>query len=110
VLAANAGPFGLSASVWSRDRREARRLAENLDAGMVSINDAVTPSVHASAPFGGIKSSGFGRTRGPLGLLEFAHPQSLQTRRPGGYRPQLFPYPGRIAGLMGAYLRAFHRG
>ena len=35
-----------------------------LEAGMVAVNEAVTPSAHASAPFGGCKSSGFGRIRG----------------------------------------------
>ncbi|MEA2632298.1 MAG: hypothetical protein QOE66_2517, partial [Chloroflexota bacterium] len=68
VEAANASPFGLSASVWGRDLHAARALARRLEAGMVAINEAVTQSAHAAAPFGGIKASGFGRTRGALGL------------------------------------------
>ncbi len=109
VIAANASPFGLAASVWGRDRAEARRVADRLDVGMVTINDAVAPSAHASAPFGGVKSSGFGRTRGTLGLREFAQPRTIQERAPGGDRPQLFPYSGRMAAIMRWYLLGFHR-
>lgn len=108
VAAANASPFGLAASVWGRDIHEARRLADRLEVGMVSINDAVAPSAHASAPFGGVKASGFGRTKGWLGLREFAQPQTLTARGPGGFRPQLFPYSGRLARLMAGYIRLMH--
>jgi acyl-CoA reductase-like NAD-dependent aldehyde dehydrogenase len=92
VEAVNRSPFALAASIWGRDRRGARSLAEHLHAGMVTINDAVTPTAHASAPFGGAKASGFGRTKGPSGLLEFAQPQVIFERSVGGFRPQLFPY------------------
>jgi acyl-CoA reductase-like NAD-dependent aldehyde dehydrogenase len=96
VAAANQSPFALAASVWGRDRRQARRLAGLLHAGMVTINDAVTPTAHASAPFGGSKSSGFGRTKGPIGLREFAQPQVVFERGTGGFRPQLFPYNSSV--------------
>lgn len=108
VNAANSGPYGLAASVWGRDRRLARSLADRLDAGMVSVNDAVAPSAHAAAPFGGVKGSGIGRTRGLIGLREFVQPQTLHTRRAGGLRPQLFPYSRRVEHAMNIYLRMFH--
>jgi hypothetical protein len=59
---------------------------------MVTINDAVTPTAHASAPFGGTKASGYGRTKGPVGLREFAQTQVVFQQSTGGIRPQLFPY------------------
>jgi acyl-CoA reductase-like NAD-dependent aldehyde dehydrogenase len=108
VDAANAGPFGLAASVWGRDLVAARAVARRLHAGMVAVNEAVTPAAHAAAPFGGIKASGFGRTRGALGLREFTQPQTLHVRRPGGFRPQLFPYTGRLERLLTLYRRLFH--
>jgi acyl-CoA reductase-like NAD-dependent aldehyde dehydrogenase len=108
IRAANSGIFGLAASVWGRDRAAARAVAQRLDAGMVAINDAVTPSAHASAPFGGVKGSGYGRTRGPLGLLEFVQSQTLHDRSPGGFRPQLFPYTLSMERILGVYRRLFH--
>jgi acyl-CoA reductase-like NAD-dependent aldehyde dehydrogenase len=108
VSAANAGSYGLSASVWGRDLAVAKGLARRLGAGSVSVNDAVFPTAHASAPFGGIKASGYGRTHGPIGLREFAQPQVLFARRSGGLRPHLFPYSGRVARVLTVYRRWFH--
>lgn len=77
---------------------------------MVCINEAVTPTAHAGAPFGGCKASGFGRTHGALGLREFAQPQVLFDRRPGGFRPQLFPYSrsAAVKQFLAVYRRLFH--
>jgi acyl-CoA reductase-like NAD-dependent aldehyde dehydrogenase len=108
VAAANEGPFGLAASVWSRDLRAAWDVAGRIQAGMVAVNDAVTPAAHAAAPFGGVKASGFGRTRGEHGLREFVQPQTVQVRRPGGFRPHLFPYLGRLERFLRLYLHVFH--
>ncbi|HWE35088.1 MAG TPA: aldehyde dehydrogenase family protein, partial [Isosphaeraceae bacterium] len=108
IHAANAGPFGLSASVWGRDRRRARALAERLEAGMVAINDHVAPSIHAASPFGGVKASGFGRTKGALGLLAFAQARTLHDRPPGGLRPHLPPDDGSLSRLLALYRKVFH--
>ena len=109
VAAANASPFGLAASVWSRRARDARALADRLHAGTVTVNEAVTPTMHASAPFGGTKASGFGRTHGPLGLREFLQPQVVFSRRAGGPRPQTFPYGALpVDAFLRLYRRLFH--
>jgi acyl-CoA reductase-like NAD-dependent aldehyde dehydrogenase len=108
VAAANASPYGLAASVWGRDLRATGDLARRLDAGAVAVNDAVTPTAHASAPFGGTKASGFGRTKGIFGLREFAQPQVLHARKPGGFRPQLFPYSALLERFLAVYRRLFH--
>ena len=110
VAAANASQFALGASVWSKNRKIARSLARRLQAGMVCVNEAVTPTAHAAAPFGGCKASGYGRTHGVLGLREFATPRVFFDRRPGGFRPQLFPYANSrsIERFLSLYRRVFH--
>jgi acyl-CoA reductase-like NAD-dependent aldehyde dehydrogenase len=110
VSLANKSSYALAASVWSADMAVARALARQLHAGMVSINDAVTPASHAAAPFGGAKASGFGRTKGLHGLREFLQPQTQIDRKPGGFRPQLFPYASGSFTIrfLKVYLRIFH--
>lgn len=109
VAAANSSRFGLAASVWGRDLRVARAVASRLEAGIVTINDAVLPTGHASAPFGGVKASGFGRIKGVHGLREFVQPQAVQARRHRGLRPQCFPYSAPLERLLRWYIRIFHR-
>ena len=109
IEAANSGGFGLAASVWGRDRRRAATLAARIQAGSVAVNEAVTTSAHAAAPFGGRGLSGFGRIRGVVGLRELAQTQVIHTRRPGGFRPHLFPYSSRMLTIFAVYRRIFHR-
>ncbi len=63
---ANATPYGLSGSIWSRDIGKALRAAKALQAGVISIN--TNSSVHTEAPFGGYKMSGIGRELGMSAL------------------------------------------
>jgi acyl-CoA reductase-like NAD-dependent aldehyde dehydrogenase len=63
---ANATPYGLSGSVWSRDIGKALRTARGLQAGVISVNS--NSSVHTEAPFGGYKMSGIGRELGMSAL------------------------------------------
>jgi acyl-CoA reductase-like NAD-dependent aldehyde dehydrogenase len=107
VAAANSSRMALAASVWGRDRSAARDVARRVVAGMVCVNEAVTPTASAAAPFGGFKASGFGRTHGLLGLREFVAPQVLFERRAGGFRPQLFPYAN--AATVDRFLRFYRR-
>lgn len=111
IAAANGSRFALAASVWGRDVRRAARVGRRLQAGTVAINDAVTPTGHAGAPFGGGKASGYGRTKGEIGLREFAQPQVVFSRSAGGFRPQLYPYPSSayLEGFFSVYRSLFHR-
>ncbi len=62
IRLANASPYGLSGSIWSRDIGKAIRTAKRVQSGVLSINS--NSSVHTEAPFGGYKMSGIGRELG----------------------------------------------
>jgi acyl-CoA reductase-like NAD-dependent aldehyde dehydrogenase len=70
VQRANDSPFGLSASVWTRDRERAARVASGLEVGTVWTNDLQYSYASGEAPWGGYGSSGFGRTHSKHGLYE----------------------------------------
>jgi acyl-CoA reductase-like NAD-dependent aldehyde dehydrogenase len=70
VALANDTRYGLGASVWTRDVRRGRALAERIDAGMVWINDHAYSRAAAQTPWGGIKDSGTGVTHSKFGLYE----------------------------------------
>jgi len=75
IRLANDTIFGLDASVWSRDRKKARRIARELEVGTVLINDHLVNYAMAELPFGGARQSGFGRVHGLEGLREFVRPK-----------------------------------
>ncbi|TXF77807.1 aldehyde dehydrogenase family protein [Chryseobacterium sp.] len=66
---ANDIPFGLSNSVWTKDKKRQQFFIENLDSGTVSINKET--SSDPRLPFGGAKSSGYGVELSLLALKEF---------------------------------------
>jgi len=69
VFMANDTPFGLAAYFYSSNLSRIYRVAEQLEYGMVGIND--TAISHPAAPFGGVKESGIGREGSRYGLDEF---------------------------------------
>ena len=75
IRAANDSPFGLAASVFTRSRARATRVATQLDAGAVFVNDFVRSM--AELPFGGVKESGFGRELGAWGARAFVNVKTL---------------------------------
>lgn len=89
---ANRSPYGLNASVWSRDHTRARHLAEQLESGNVCINDVIISFANPHLPFGGVKESGIGRYRGPLSLQSFTHSISI-IHDPGKRKRELNWYP-----------------
>jgi len=67
---ANATPYGLSGSIWTRDGARALRMAKAVQAGVLSVNS--NTSVRVNAPFGGTKQSGFGRELGMEALAGYS--------------------------------------
>lgn len=76
----NETEFGLAASVWSADYEYANRIASQVNAGTIVINDFVKSDPRI--PFGGIKHSGFGRELGEAGLRSFLNEKPIITNKP----------------------------
>ncbi|MBX3242861.1 MAG: aldehyde dehydrogenase family protein [Acidobacteria bacterium] len=79
IALANDSEFGLTASVWTRDRSRGRRVAYQIEAGTVTINDVMYTHGIGQTPWGGFKNSGRGRTHGIEGLMELVQPQHIHT-------------------------------
>jgi succinate-semialdehyde dehydrogenase/glutarate-semialdehyde dehydrogenase len=71
VALANDSEFGLSAAVYGSDPEQTRAVADQLESGMVWINQPSGSS--PELPFGGVKRSGYGRELSELGMFEFAN-------------------------------------
>ena len=72
---ATANPYGLAAAIWTNDIKRAHALSRRLNAGTVWINtDGV---MDASLPFGGFKSSGFGRELGSDALDHYTETKTV---------------------------------
>ncbi|PJB78125.1 MAG: succinate-semialdehyde dehydrogenase [Acidobacteria bacterium CG_4_9_14_3_um_filter_49_7] len=77
VQMANDSNLGLTGSVWSRNRKKARKLASQIQAGVVTINDHLMSHALPETSWGGFKESGIGRSHGELGFNEMTQPQTI---------------------------------
>ena len=75
---ANALPFGLAGYVFSNDLSTATRAYEDLEVGMVGVNEMLLAT--AEAPFGGVKESGMGREGGSLGIYDYLTPKYIKIK------------------------------
>ncbi|MFL6090987.1 MAG: succinic semialdehyde dehydrogenase [Aeromicrobium sp.] len=81
VRLANTGEYGLNASVWGQVGT-AKRIAPQIKAGTVNINDGFMASFGSiDAPMGGMRKSGSGRRQGHEGILRYTEPQSVAVQR-----------------------------
>jgi acyl-CoA reductase-like NAD-dependent aldehyde dehydrogenase len=82
VRLANDSPYGLSASVFSKDVERAKDIAVQLDCGAVNINDVVANLMCTTAPMGGWKASGIGARFGAAdGMRKFCRQETIVTPR-----------------------------
>ncbi len=112
VRLANASQFGLSAYVFSEDKRRANRLARRLMAGTVIVNNVIDSYGAPETPWGGVKQSGFGRVHGGAnGLRDYCVAQHVMLERFRPLRRELwwFPYSPRLYRQLRGMTRALFR-
>ncbi|MBV9886936.1 MAG: aldehyde dehydrogenase family protein [Acidobacteria bacterium] len=93
IARANDSRFALAASVWTANTALAKKIAAQLRAGSVMINDTISYYAIAEAPHGGCGLSGWGRAHGKTGLLEMVQTKYIDVdRTPGRAKPWWFRY------------------
>ena len=97
----------LGAAIFSRDENAARHFARQLATGFATINDIIVPTADPRFPFGGVRGSGFGVTRGAEGLLAMTHPQPIAIRRTR-FLPHLEKPQTNDAELFAAFASLIH--
>ncbi len=91
---ANQSQYGLTASVWTKDHSRGMRIADQLEAGAVTVNDHLYTHGLCATEWGGPKESGIGRTHGTLGLYEVAEPKVINWDiMPGLSKKNAFWFP-----------------
>jgi acyl-CoA reductase-like NAD-dependent aldehyde dehydrogenase len=114
IAMANGSYFGLSATVWTRDRGRGERVARQLQVGAVNVNDAVANLFCFALPMGGWKQSGLGtRWGGAAGVHKYCRAQAITTPRGPSLRREMawFPYsPRRMSLILGALRAVAARG
>jgi succinate-semialdehyde dehydrogenase/glutarate-semialdehyde dehydrogenase len=89
VAMANDTAFGLGSYVFTTDAKQAQRVADKIEAGMVYVNVVAADGVEL--PFGGIKRSGFGRELSRYGIEEFINKKLIRTGPPADQSDHRFP-------------------
>ncbi len=111
IALANDSHLGLMGYVFTRDRARGRRIAEQVRAGTVMVNDVLSGYACPEAPFGGVKQSGFGRVHGDEGLREMCEVRHVNYNRiPTTKRePVWFPYRDSLYGTLERVMRLLWR-
>ena len=113
IAQANNSVYGLSASVWSGNRRRALRVAARLRVGSVTINDHLMSHAMPETPWGGFGASGIGRTHGELGFHEMTQPRVVVEDRLHRLPRAMWWYPHDRSvydGLKGAIVAMYGKG
>ncbi|MFF5564199.1 succinic semialdehyde dehydrogenase [Streptomyces sp. NPDC012623] len=104
---ANSLPYGLNASVWTKDAARGHRVAARLRSGTVNINEGYASAYgSARAPMGGMRDSGLGRRHGSEGILKYTEAQTVAQQRLLPMAPSMGLDDERYAALMNRSLRA----
>ncbi|WP_426365616.1 succinic semialdehyde dehydrogenase [Streptomyces sp. E-08] len=104
---ANATPYGLNSSVWTKDSRRGHSVAARLRTGTVNINEGYAPAYGSvQSPMGGMKDSGLGRRHGSEGILKYTEAQTVAQQRLIPLAPSFGMDDEKYAAFMSVSLKA----
>ncbi|MEV6108636.1 succinic semialdehyde dehydrogenase [Streptomyces sp. NPDC051940] len=106
VRRANATPYGLNSSVWTKNARRGRSLAARLRTGTVNVNEGYASAYGSvQSPMGGMGDSGLGRRHGSEGILKYTEAQTVAEQRVLPMAPALGMSDEGYAAFMSRSLR-----
>jgi acyl-CoA reductase-like NAD-dependent aldehyde dehydrogenase len=109
IALANDCSLGLTASIWTRNKKMAMQLANRLEAGTVTVNDHMSSFAEPGAIWGGVKQSGIGRSHGHFGQLDLMNIKYIscdfkKKRKLAWW----FPYDQAMTSFMDKSITLFH--
>ncbi|HEX8104038.1 MAG TPA: aldehyde dehydrogenase family protein [Solirubrobacteraceae bacterium] len=109
VRLANDSPYGLGASVWTKDVTRGEAIARRVEAGAVCVNDAQLNYLALELPMGGWKTSGLGVRHGAPGIRKYARSQAILVTRFAPKRDvHMFPYSRRTTTALGGLVKLLY--
>jgi acyl-CoA reductase-like NAD-dependent aldehyde dehydrogenase len=109
VRLANDSPYGLQASVWTKDAGKGERLARMIEAGAVTVNDAQVNYLALELPMGGWKASGLGARHGSDGIRKYTKRQALLITRLAPKRDlHMLPYKSSTTKLLSRLVKLIY--
>jgi acyl-CoA reductase-like NAD-dependent aldehyde dehydrogenase len=106
IRLANDSPYGLGASVFSKDAARGEAVARRIEAGAVCVNDALVNYSALELPMGGVKASGIGFRHGAGGIRKFTQQQALLISRLHPRRDiHMYPYTAKMTARLGKLVR-----
>ncbi|MBL8635639.1 MAG: aldehyde dehydrogenase family protein [Myxococcales bacterium] len=109
IRLANDSSYGLGSSVFTKNSQRAERIARGISAGMTVVNDYGIAYMVQSAPFGGVRISGFGRINGREGLRSCCHIKTVVTDKLPIHMPiSLYPIRSGTFPMLDGAVRLFY--
>jgi acyl-CoA reductase-like NAD-dependent aldehyde dehydrogenase len=109
IRLANDSPYGLAASVFSKDVARGEAVARRIDAGAVCVNDALINYSALELPMGGAKASGLGSRHGAGGIRKYTQQQAILVSR---FHPKkelhMFPYNAKMTRRFGKLVKLLY--
>jgi acyl-CoA reductase-like NAD-dependent aldehyde dehydrogenase len=109
IRLANDSPYGLGASVFSKDAARGEAVARRIEAGAVCVNDALLNYSALELPMGGVKASGMGTRHGAGGIRKYAQQQALLVSRLHPRKDvHMYPYNAKMTRRLAKLIRVFY--